>query len=191
MPLQFWAYVIDIVVYLINIGPSSSLDGGIPEEAWTGKKVNYSFLKTFGCETFVHINKENRTKLEEKSKKCTFIRYGVNDFGYHFYDYEKYKIIRSRDVIFNEKVLYKDQLQQKKQEKENREYTVLDEITEKVMVPENHSDQQLEQKQQPKQQQAPQTPESGVRISIRISRSPERYSPSLYYVFLTNSGEPD
>jgi len=191
LPLQFWAYVIDIVVYLINIGPSSSLDGGIPEEAWTGKKVNYSFLKTFGCEAFVHINKENRTKLEEKSKKCTFIGYGVNDFGYRFYDYEKHKIIRSRDVIFNEKVLYKDQLQQKKQEKENREYTVLDEITEKVMVPENHSDQQLEQKQQPKQQQAPQTPESGVRISIRISRSPERYSPSLYYVFLTNSGEPD
>jgi hypothetical protein len=39
-PLQFWANVVDIVVYLINIGPSSSLDGGIQEEAWTGKKVN-------------------------------------------------------------------------------------------------------------------------------------------------------
>jgi hypothetical protein len=33
------------------------------------KKVNYSFLKTFGCEAFVHIDKENRTKLEAKSKK--------------------------------------------------------------------------------------------------------------------------
>jgi hypothetical protein len=42
------------------------LDGGIPEEAWTGKKVNYSFLKTFGCEAFVHIDKENRTNLEDK-----------------------------------------------------------------------------------------------------------------------------
>jgi hypothetical protein len=28
---------------------------------------------TFGCEAFVHIDKENRTKLEEKSKKCTFM----------------------------------------------------------------------------------------------------------------------
>ena len=98
-------------------GPSSSLDGGIPEEAWTGKKVNYSFLKTFGCEAFVHINKENRTKLEAKSKKCSFIGYGVNDFGYRFYDYENHKITRSRYVIFNEKVLYKNQLQEKKQEK--------------------------------------------------------------------------
>ena len=121
MPLQFWADVVDTVVYLINRGPSSSLDGGIPEEAWIGKKVKYSFLETFGYEAFVHINKENRKKLEVKSNKCTFIGYGVNDFGYHFYDYEKQKIIRNRDVIFNEKVLNKDQLQEKKQEKENKE----------------------------------------------------------------------
>jgi hypothetical protein len=56
LPLQFWADVVDTVVYLINRGPSSSLDGRIPEEEWTGKKVNYSFLKTFGCEAFVHID---------------------------------------------------------------------------------------------------------------------------------------
>jgi hypothetical protein len=164
-PLQFWEDVVDIVVYLINRGPSSSLDGIIPEEAWTGKKVNYSFLKTFGCESFVHIDKENRTKLEEKSKKCTFIGYGVNDFGYRLWDYENNKIIRSRDVIFNEKVMYKDQLQGKKQEKEKPEYTVLDEITEKEIpkVPENQNVQQQDQ-------QVPQTLASVVRRSTRLSR---------------------
>jgi hypothetical protein len=45
-------------------------------------------LKTFGYEAFVHIDKENRTKLEAKSKKCNFIGYSVNDFGYHLWDYE-------------------------------------------------------------------------------------------------------
>jgi hypothetical protein len=89
------------------------LDGRILEEAWIGKKVIYSFLKTFGCEAFVHIDKENRTNLEAKSKKCTFIGYSVNDFGYRLLDYENHKIIRSRDFIFNEKVMYKDQLQGK------------------------------------------------------------------------------
>jgi hypothetical protein len=34
-PLQFWADAVDTAVYLINKGPSSSLDGRIPEEAWT------------------------------------------------------------------------------------------------------------------------------------------------------------
>ena len=66
LPLKFWADVVDTFVYLIKKGPSSSLDGGIPEEAWTGKKVNYSFLKPFGREAFVHTNKENRTKLKAK-----------------------------------------------------------------------------------------------------------------------------
>ena len=68
-PSQFWVDAIDTAIYLINRGPSSSLDGGIPEEAWTGKKVNYSFLNTFSWEAFVDINKENRTKLEEKIKE--------------------------------------------------------------------------------------------------------------------------
>jgi hypothetical protein len=53
------------------------LDGVIPEEAWTSKKVNYSFMKTFYCEAFFHIDKENKTNLEAKSKKCTFIGYTV------------------------------------------------------------------------------------------------------------------
>ena len=56
----------------------------------------------------------NSRKGRSKSKKCTFIGYGVNDFGYRLWDYENNKIIRSRDVIFNEKVMYKDQLQGKK-----------------------------------------------------------------------------
>ena len=101
LPLQFWEDCVDIVVYLINKRPSSSLDGKILEEAWTCKKVNYYFLKIFGCESFVHIDKGNRTKLEENSKKCTFIGYSVNDFGYLLWDYENHEIIRSRYVIFN------------------------------------------------------------------------------------------
>jgi hypothetical protein len=144
------------------------LYGIIKEESWTGKKVNYSFLKTFGCESFVHIDKENRTKLEEKSKKCTFIGYNVNDFGYLLWDYENNKIIRSRDVIFNEKVMYKYQLQGKKHEKEKLEYIVLDEITEKEIpkVPENKNVQKQDQ-------QVPQNPASVVIRSTRLSRPPE------------------
>jgi hypothetical protein len=134
-PLQFWVSL---------RGPSSYLDGGIPKEAWTGKNVNFSFLKNFGCETYVHIGKENRTNLEAKSKKCTFIRYGVNDFGYLLWYYENNKIIRSIYVIFNEKVMYKDQFQGKKHKIEKPKYTVLDEIIEKEIpkVPENKNVQQ-------------------------------------------------
>ena len=82
-------------------------------------------------------------------------------------------------MVFNEKVMYKDQLQRKKHEKEDIEYIVLDEIKENEIpkAPENQNDQQ--------QQQVPQTPASVVRKSTRLSRPPERYSPSLYYALLT------
>ena len=74
--------------------------------------------------------------------------YGVNDFFHHLYDYENQNMIRSRDVIFNEKALYKDQMQGEKREKENNEYAVLDQIIEKVKVFENHNDQHPQQLQQ-------------------------------------------
>ena len=116
IPLQFWVEFFNTVVYLINRGPSTPLDGGISQEAWTSKKVNYSFFRTFGYEAFVHVDKEKRTKLDAKSQKCTFIVYGIDDYGYQLWDFENMKIIKNRDVIFNEKVMYKDQLQEKKHE---------------------------------------------------------------------------
>jgi hypothetical protein len=126
-------------------------------------------LKTFGCEEFVHIDEENRTKLEEKSKKCTFIGYCVNDFVYRVWYYENKKIIMSRDAIFNDNFMYKDQFQGKKHAKEKLQYTMLDEITENEIpkVPENQNVQQQEK-------EVPQTHASVVRISIRLNRPPER-----------------
>jgi len=56
-PLQFLVDVVVIFVYLIKGGPSSSLDGGILEEAWTSIKLYYSFLKTFYSEAFFNIIK--------------------------------------------------------------------------------------------------------------------------------------
>ena len=75
--------------------------------------------------------------------------------------------------------MYKDQLQRKKEEKENTEYTVFDEIKENEVpqVPKNQE-----------QQQVPQTPTS-VRRSTKLSRSLEQFSPSLYYLLTTDSIE--
>ena len=81
--------------------------------------------------------------------------------------------------------MYKDQLQGKKQETEKQEYTVLDEITEKE-IPKEHENQNAQQQEQ----QVPQTPASVVKRSTRLSIPPEQYSHSLYYLLLTDSGEP-
>jgi len=58
---------------------------------------------------------------------------------------------------------------------------VLDEIKENEVpkVPENQE-----------QQQVSETPTT-VRRSTKLSRLPERYSPSMYYLLMTDSGEPE
>ncbi|KAB5537804.1 hypothetical protein DKX38_015337 [Salix brachista] len=89
-------------------GPSVPLDCELPEEVWSGKEVNLSYLKTFGCLTYVLVNSNARNKLEAKSRKCYFIGYGDEAFGYRFWDDQGQKIIRSRNVIFNEKIMYKN-----------------------------------------------------------------------------------
>ena len=55
----------------------------------------------------MHIDSNDRNKLDLKSRKCFFIDYGSDDFGYRFWDEENRKIIRQKNVIFNEKLLYK------------------------------------------------------------------------------------
>ena len=82
LPLNMWVEAINTIVYLINRGPSTPLGCGILEETWTNKKVSYSFLKTFGCEEFTHTDSKNRTKLGDKSKKCVFVGYGIDEFCY-------------------------------------------------------------------------------------------------------------
>ena len=81
LSLIMWVEAMSTCLYLINRGPCTPLGCGILEEAWTGKKVSYSFLKTFSCEEFSHKDSKNRTKLEAKSKKCVFIGYGIDEFG--------------------------------------------------------------------------------------------------------------
>ena len=42
--------------------------GKFVEEVWTGNEVDYSSLRVFGCPTYAHIAKEERLKLDAKSR---------------------------------------------------------------------------------------------------------------------------
>ena len=77
LALQFWADAINTTIYLINKGPLKALDGGIPKEAWIGKQVKYSFLRTFGCEAFVHIDKDDRTSLRLNTRNVPLLDMGL------------------------------------------------------------------------------------------------------------------
>ena len=178
LPLTFWAEAVSTAVYLINRSPSTALDGNLPEEAWTGKKVNYSFLKVFGCEAFMHIDKSLRSKLESKSRKCFFIGYGEGDFGYRLWDPEDSKIFRSRDVIFNEDRVFNDYLHEKQTSNAGDKYMELED-NDHSKGGENMQEQQDEE------------PQPTIRRTTRVSRPPERFIPSFNHLLVTDSGEPE
>ena len=84
------------------MSPSYLLLGDVPKRIWSGKDVSYAHLKVFGCRAFVHIPKDERSKLDNKSKQCIFLGYGQDDFGYRLWDPVDKKIVRSHDVVFLE-----------------------------------------------------------------------------------------
>ena len=94
LPKTFWADAISTAAYLINRGLSVPLNGELLEEAWTGNEITLLHLRVFGCVSYVHVDSNDRDKLESKSRKCFFIGYGSDDFGYRFWDEENRKIIR-------------------------------------------------------------------------------------------------
>ena len=108
LPKMFWAYAVNTTVYLINCGPSVPLEHRLPEKVWRGREVSLNHLKVFGCVSYVHIESNDRSKLDAKARKCFFIGYGDEQFGYRFQDDKNRKIIRNKNVVFHEIALYKD-----------------------------------------------------------------------------------
>ena len=61
---------------------------------------------THGPDNLQAATPQNRN--DAKSKICFFISYGDEKFSYRFWDEQNRKIIKSKIVIFNEQVMYKD-----------------------------------------------------------------------------------
>uniref|UniRef100_A0A7N2LG47 Integrase catalytic domain-containing protein n=1 Tax=Quercus lobata TaxID=97700 RepID=A0A7N2LG47_QUELO len=188
LPKTFWADAVSTAAYLINRGPSVPMEFRLLEEVWSGKEVKFSHLKVFGCVSYVHIDSDACSKLDAKSKICFFIGYGDEKFGYRFWDEQNRKIIRSRNVIFNEQVMYKDrstvvsdvtEIDQKKSE-----FVNLDELTEGIVQKRGEED-----KENVNSQVDLSTPVVEVRRSSRNIRLPQRYSPTLNYLLLTDGGK--
>lgn len=102
VPLYLWAEAVNTAVYILNRTATSQAPNSTPYELWTGKKPALDHIRTFGCEAFLHIPKEQRNKLAAKSKKLMLVGYDKNSTNYRLYDIETKKIKVSRNVIFNE-----------------------------------------------------------------------------------------
>ncbi|GKD50171.1 retrovirus-related pol polyprotein from transposon TNT 1-94 [Tanacetum coccineum] len=109
LPDSFWAEATVTATYLINRSPSTALEKKTPMDFWAGHPANYEMLRIFGCVAYSHVN---QGKLKPRAIKCIFLGYPEGVKGYRLWrlDDVKPKIIISRDVVFNESLMYKDTL---------------------------------------------------------------------------------
>jgi hypothetical protein len=102
LPNLFWVEAVACSVYILNRSPTIGLNMKVPQEAWSGTKLNVSHLRTFGCITFTHIPSELRKKLDDRSEKCIFVGYSETSKAYRLHNPISKKLILSRDVKFLE-----------------------------------------------------------------------------------------
>ena len=119
------------------------------------KKPNVSHLRIFGSEAYAHISKDERSKLDSKSRKSILLGYGNEIKGYRLYDIESKKIFHARDVIFDETKCMEAQKEILPDDPENQMHFNIDSD-----VRDSSSSEELDNTQ---------------RRSSRISRAPDRY----------------
>jgi hypothetical protein len=106
VPSRHWDDSVTTAVYLLNRMPSKTLDFKTPLQVLSRHVTLPSILlllpRVFGCVTFVHIHKHQRTKLEPCAVRCMFLGYGSNKKGFRCYDPKTKRLYTTMDVIFLE-----------------------------------------------------------------------------------------
>lgn len=106
MPSRHWDDAVAIAVYLLNRMPSKVLHFRTPLQTLS----NHTSLPTvlmlppriFGCVAFVHLHKNQRTKLNPCAVRCLFLGYALHQKGHRCFDSITQRTYITMDVTFLE-----------------------------------------------------------------------------------------
>lgn len=99
---SLWPLAYLWAIQLKNQSPSFALPEVTPTQALHGRIPDLRHLRVFGCVAYVHIPQEKRVKsakLEPRSRKCQMVGYDGSGI---YRACDRSKIIRTKDVIFDE-----------------------------------------------------------------------------------------
>ena len=106
LPPELWVEAVSTCVYVLNRSSTKGVKGKTPYEKWNKRKPSVSHLKVFRSVVFVKAT-GRLSKLEDRSKCMFFMGYEASSKAYRCLDRVTFKIHISRDVIFDEKKIFK------------------------------------------------------------------------------------
>ena len=83
---SFWSETLLTSIHVINLSLVVGLQSDVPNRVWYGNDVSYVYLRVFACKAFVYVSKDERSKLDTKTRQCIFIVHGLDEFDYSLYD---------------------------------------------------------------------------------------------------------
>ena len=110
VPRSSWDVALQTATYLINLMSSKVLNFLTPLQVLATFLPLPSVLvlppRVFGCVTFVHLHKNQRTKLDPCALRCVFMGYGLHQKGYRCYHPSSRRMYTTMDVTFSESEMY-------------------------------------------------------------------------------------
>ena len=106
LPLELWGEAVSTFVYVLKRSSTKGVKGKTPYEKWNKRKPSVSYLRIFSSVAFVKAT-GRLSKLEDRSKCMLFMGYEAGSKAYRCLDPVTFKIHISRDVIFDEKKIFK------------------------------------------------------------------------------------
>lgn len=107
LPTFLWVELAKTAVFVMNRTPLSTTTASCPISIWSGITPDLSILRVVGCQAFAHLTSHDRDKLSPQAVECFVVGYEPNTKdAYRLWCPTKRSIIVSRDVRFNEDILF-------------------------------------------------------------------------------------
>jgi hypothetical protein len=106
VPTRYWPDAVSPAVHLLNRLPSKVLQFQTPLQVLAScvslPKTLMLPPRVFGCVAYVHLHKNQRSKLDPCALRCLFLGYAMHQKGYRCYDPSTNRLYVTMDVTFLE-----------------------------------------------------------------------------------------